>query len=235
MPERGGRGVHNAFESVIRPVRGLLDRVFHRGRLPVTPDLTTPASVIPVQEPVTAVSTTDQQAQVELTPRQIELRQEAERLANQLSRIEGRKALVIIVDDAERKLLDAEAAFMKAATERNTGYTVSLKNTGEDAVDFYQAFKQIDSKNETPTLVIIILDGDLATRDNPTSYKRGFHVAERISEISGNNKWEMPKLVSNSTEGYNNALLKTKFPESYLTDWDTETKAMLDSIDSHLK
>lgn len=218
-----------------RKIIDLLGRILRGGKPQATTDLTIPA-VAPNQESAAAASPAYQTDQEELTPMQAEIREEAERLAEELSKIRGRKALVLVVDDGERKRLAAEKTFQQAAAERNIGYSVSLKENGEDAIALYEAFRQADSsRNQTPTTVVIVLDGDLARRDSTAPYKKGFQVAERISEISAREGWEMPKLISNSTEPFNNGVLKDKFPDTLLAVWETSDLEMLNSIEPHLK
>lgn len=219
-------------------IRSFINRVLYRRRLPVTPAVTSQAdasdltnqSVIPGQELTAAVHLADQQAQVELTPRQIEIRKNAQETVEALDRMPGKKALILVINHSKPRRDTTSGTFNKAANTRNIGYVVSPWERGEDGIYFYEAFRR---NSQTPITVVLVLGREMANQEVPTQYERGIQIANKVSEISGNNKWEMPLIVSNSTDQHYNELLGKRFPG--LIPWDDTNEDMLNSIDSHLK
>src|SRR5688572_26042819 len=99
--------------------------------------------------------------------------QEAADLLAELRKKEGKKALVLIVDDEERKRRELAERFMKEAATRETGYVLSLKEDGESAIRIYQAFREQDSP-ENPTTVVAVIDGYLG---GGSTYREGRSVS----------------------------------------------------------
>lgn len=234
-PEHGRR------PNILEPVRHFIDRVFHRGRPPGNPGVTTTAAA-PDQTPVAAASPAIQADQVELAQRQAEIREEAKRLAERLSQLKGKKALIIIVNEAVQKRDSEVEVFNQGANARNIGLVTSPWEVGEDAVYFYQAFREAESSLNTDTeptqrstQVILVLGGHFGRRNIQTRYKSGLQIADAVSDLSRISGWEMPKLIGDSNNTEANNALRYRFPASYLVTYNTGSGEVLNSINSLLE
>lgn len=161
-----------------------------------------------------------------------EARQEATNLLALLGGKEGKKALILVVDDDSYKRQDVQTAINKAATERNTGYVLSLKEDGESAVRLYQAFRELDSQ-ENPNKVVAMLDGTLGS--DPSA---GIRIAQQLVGLSRSKGWEVPYLVGISTSSHANKDLQEIYPSYYIAPFLFESNRpvaeTLDAIDSKL-
>ena len=160
-------------------------------------------------------------------------KREAAELISALKEKEGKKALVLVVDDEAKKRRDVAQYFTQEAPARDTGYVLSLKPDGYSAVSLYQAFREQEAP-EQPNKVIVLLDGNL---DSSGDYIRGDQVAKKLITMSTENGWEAPYLVGISTYSRANDFLKGFFPEQHIASVNPllrDFKVVFDAIDAKL-
>ena len=164
---------------------------------------------------------------------EIDFNTEAQRLVQELQAYDGKKALILVVDDTAAQREFARAMFERGTKTRNIGYIVETAENGEDAIALYQAFKQADSQ-ENPHKVVIVLDGNLTNTRKPTGYRLGAEVAAEIAEVSKNNGWDMPYLVGYSSEEAKNQALGRMYPDVYITSYQFKINPLFDAVEERL-
>jgi hypothetical protein len=160
-------------------------------------------------------------------------KREAVELISALREKDGKKALVIVVDDEADKRRKVEEYFVQKDATRDTGYVLSLKQDGESAIRLYQSFREQDSQ-EKPNKVVVLLDGILESNG---PYQRGDQVASKLITMSTEHGWEAPYLVGISTLGMANNVLRDSFPEQSIASFHPplrDFKVVFDAIDSKL-
>ena len=160
--------------------------------------------------------------------------EEAQQLVSELAQKPGKKALILIVDDIALKRQGVlDILKNRADTREAVGYAFSAKATGEDTIGLYEAFRRADSQ-ENPTPVILILDSVLARRTEPTPYKLGGDVADRIMQISVANGWQKPYIVGNATENVKHKEWANLYGEHFLIGYVDDSIPVFDAIETKL-
>lgn len=137
---------------------------------------------------------------------------EARRLHNELAEIDGKKALVLIVDDDVFKSEALKTAFQ---ISEGVGFIISSHANGEDSINLYQAFRETDP-SDSATPVIAVMDSQLAKPGEELAYKTGLEVVAKIAEISRDNGWAMPLIVGASSDPVRNLTLAQAFSAEYI-------------------
>lgn len=158
--------------------------------------------------------------------------QKAKEALQALEKIEGKKALAIVLDDIPSHSEYMVTVFEHANRKVNATFVALGFNYGEDAITAYKAFKKADSK-DNPNNVILLLDGNLSQTDK---YKFGAEVVREISRISAENGWTMPYLIGMSNMEAKNKELANQYPDVYITSYDKleDTLPILQAVESKL-
>lgn len=152
--------------------------------------------------------------------------EEAKRLLDELVKQE-KKALVVVVDPNPTSNPQAVEEFTKE------GFVVSSQYNAYAGLEFYQAFKRIDTGNH---LVIMAVSGRPYPYDQPgANTKSSVDFAKAVNAIA--DEHHQPLFIGISTNGSQNIELGNTFPQQYITthhvgrpEGDFLRKATLDKI-----
>ncbi|KAF0193532.1 MAG: hypothetical protein FD167_5951 [bacterium] len=140
---------------------------------------------------------------------------EVKGLLEKLKQKGEKTVLVFIIDNSIEKTHYIKSDFVeKHAQKSGFGYVVGYKYDGEEAIQFFKAFKQ-QAPVDLP--IVVYLDNNLVNGgDHNPKYRIGMDVIKRIDELCKENGWTMPYLIGGSSDKEPNEALKEAYPDLYV-------------------
>ena len=150
----------------------------------------------------------------------------AEETLAELGAIEGKKGLVVIIDDdpARIKIRTANLWLEGHTKSSDVNYVMRHFYEGDEGISFYVELRKVSL--HIP--VVILMDGNLSRGDT------GARVNQRLLESTKQNHLSMPYIIGNSNEERNNSNIKRVAPDYYLGDFSHNEDETLTSFDSKL-
>ncbi|OGE64268.1 hypothetical protein A3J13_02045 [Candidatus Daviesbacteria bacterium RIFCSPLOWO2_02_FULL_36_8] len=157
-----------------------------------------------------------------------DVRSEAHRLVQQLEQIQGKKALVLVVNSDSRQRDYLSNLFRDKGQEKGLGLVVSAKENPHDVINLYKAFREVDSLGN-PNNIVLVVNRVLTPTPGVS-----VNIAQEIDTISKGQGWDMPLIVSSSTQDMWNMQMQKQFPNRFVGVYRNDSGPVLDALQTRL-
>lgn len=145
----------------------------------------------------------------------------------ELQRREGKKGLILIVDDQDFKQRDFLRKLEIHAQEASLGYVLRSVTDGAIAASFYRELRRLAPQQE----IMLVLDGSLGSH---ALMRYGLDVADFLIQLARKQNWAPPLLIGGSSDRGPNQELADIYPKVYLGDLYHDKERALAAIDEKL-
>lgn len=132
-------------------------------------------------------------------------RQNAQEVSDELSKLPGKKAFALIIDDELSKAMRMTQQIGEWGRIKGINYVIRNEHDGNEGIVLYEEFARMSPKEK----VVVFMDGNLARNDT------GPFVTERLIEAAKRHELPLPLIVGASGDEDKNEDIRDLNPEIF--------------------